>query len=245
MLYRLNINDRAFDAIKNRTKLVEIRANKEKSDIDYSNIKEGDTIKFRNSFGAVITCKVLKNNWYASIEELLMLEGTLVTLSSTNDYEEGILSINRLDGYHDAILKNGVYAIHIDYVYSDDTVWDDLYDRAIFSLNPSHSNCIYYGGVSAALLTENDTIYTGVCIDTECSMGMCAERNAISSMITNGEVVIKKLVCVYQDKSLMLPCGVCREFMMQLSTLNKDAEILIEREGNKVMKLEELLPKWR
>ena len=34
------------------------------------------------------------------------------------------------------------------------------------------------GGVSAAILTEKGNIYVGVCIDTACSLGMCAERNA-------------------------------------------------------------------
>lgn len=36
-------------------------------------------------------------------------------------------------------------------------------------------------------------IYTGVCIDTACTLGMCAERNAIANMITNGEGKIVKL----------------------------------------------------
>lgn len=36
-------------------------------------------------------------------------------------------------------------------------------------------------------------IYTGVCIDTACTLGMCAERNAIANMITNGESKIVKL----------------------------------------------------
>lgn len=45
-----------------------------------------------------------------------MLEGTRYTLSSTNDYEEGIKSINSINGYKAAIECNGVYAIHIEYL---------------------------------------------------------------------------------------------------------------------------------
>lgn len=45
-----------------------------------------------------------------------MLEGTRYTLSSTNDYKEGIKSINALNGYKEAIKCNGVYAIHIKYL---------------------------------------------------------------------------------------------------------------------------------
>lgn len=223
---------------------MEIRANNTDK-IDYSKIKVKDTIKFKNSKGEVITCKVLENNFYSTIQELLMLEGTRTTLSSTDDYQEGIKSINSLDGYTEAISKHGVYAIHIEFVYFDKLIWDDLYKIAIDTLNPSNSNLVYYGGVATAILTDNDNIYTGVCIDTECSIGMCAERNAISNMITNNEVNIKKLVCVYQDGSLKLPCGVCREFMMQLSKVNKNAEILVEKNSKKIIMLEELIPNWR
>ena len=45
-----------------------------------------------------------------------MLEGTRYTLFSTDDYLEGISSINSLEGYKEAIKKNGVYAIHIKYL---------------------------------------------------------------------------------------------------------------------------------
>ena len=43
----------------------------------------------------------------------MIIEGTRYTLSSTNDFNEGIKSINSLNGYEKAIKINGVYAIHI------------------------------------------------------------------------------------------------------------------------------------
>lgn len=43
------------------------------------------------------------------------------------------------------------------------------------------------GGVGAAVCTKQGRIFTGVCVDTDCSLGMCAERNALSTMITAGE----------------------------------------------------------
>ena len=43
-------------------------------------------------------------------------------------------------------------------------------------------------------LKEN--IYVGVCIDTVCSLGMCAERNALANMITNGENSICKVLAI-------------------------------------------------
>ena len=43
------------------------------------------------------------------------------------------------------------------------------------------------GGVAAAVLSESGKVYTGVCVDTACTLGVCAERNALFNMITNGE----------------------------------------------------------
>ena len=66
------------------------------------------------------------------------------------------------------------------------------------------------GGVSAAILTEKGNIYVGVCIDTACSLGMCAERNAIANMITNGENGICRLIAVDRNGKAIPPCGACR-----------------------------------
>lgn len=173
-----------------------------------------------------------------------MQEGTKHTLSSTNDYQEGIKSINSLDGYLEAIKENGVYAIHIEYLYCNNTIWDDLYKFAFEKINPTNNQFLEYGGVSAAILTKKNNIYTGVCIDTASSLGMCAERNAISNMLTNGEINIKKLICVNRRGEVILPCGACRELLMQLSNTSSQIEILINKEKNEIVTLKELMPNW-
>ena len=113
MEHTFDINNRAFNAIKNNQKRIEIRA---KGHFDYSIIKPNDYINFISYDKEKIRCIVKEINWYESIERLLMLEGTRYTLSSTNDYEEGIKSINSINGYKDAIKCNGIYAIHIEYL---------------------------------------------------------------------------------------------------------------------------------
>ena len=45
MIMKLNINDRAALAIRNNTKRVKIRANKENSEHDYSKLKQFDSIE--------------------------------------------------------------------------------------------------------------------------------------------------------------------------------------------------------
>ena len=67
-------------------------------------------------------------------------------------------------------------------------IWDKLYHEAKKVQNARIiSPFIEAGGVAAALITKAGNIYVGVCIDTDCTLGMCAERNAIANMITNGE----------------------------------------------------------
>ena len=114
MKYNLDLNDRAFKSIKNKTKRVEIRTTKlGENHFDYGILKSGDEIEFKSYDGEIINCLVGDVNHYDSIEELLTLEGTRYTLSSTNDFNEGIKSINSINGYKEAIKVNGVYAIHI------------------------------------------------------------------------------------------------------------------------------------
>lgn len=114
MKYNLDINNRAFNAIKNKAKRVEIRAIKlGDNHFDYSILKNNDIIEFKSYDGEIINCLVGDVNHYDSIEELLTLEGTRYTLSSTNDFNEGVKSINSINGYEEAMKVNGVYAIHI------------------------------------------------------------------------------------------------------------------------------------
>ena len=150
-----------------------------------------------------------------------------------------------MDGYEESIKNFGVYAIHIEYLYSENTIWDELYEKAKNVRNSREvSKMISAGGVGAAILTKNHHIYTGVCIDTSCSLGMCAERNAIANMITNGEKEILKLVCIDSRGVVASPCGACREYLMQLSKNSKDIEILIDEKTKEFVKLEELIPDW-
>jgi cytidine deaminase len=72
---------------------------------------------------------------------------------------------------------------------------------------------------------------------------MCAERNALSTMFTNGEYEVLKVCAVYKDGTVMPPCGACREFMMQLGSNAKNIEILVDNQG-KVVKLGTLMPEY-
>ena len=73
------------------------------------------------------------------------------------------------------------------------------------------------GGVAAALLTDNASVFTGLSIDANCSIGFCAEHAAIAAMVTAGESRIDTIVAVGDaGRGVIPPCGRCREFIAQL-----------------------------
>ena len=124
-------------------------------------------------------------------------------------------------------------------------MWNKLYEEAVrVQNNRIISPFIEAGGVAAAILTKRGNIYVGVCIDTASTLGMCAERNAIANMITNGESQIEKVVAVMPDGKVGSPCGACREYMMQLDKDSGDIEILIDLDTKQAVRLKELIPNW-
>lgn len=107
------------------------------------------------------------------------------------------------------------------------------------------SEYVTAGEVSAAILSESGKIYTGICVDTCSTLGICAERNAIFNMLTNGETEIKKVLAILPDGKTGAPCGACRELMVQLSPAKyKDVEIMLDYENKKIVTLGELTPEW-
>ena len=122
-----------------------------------------------------------------------------------------------IDGYCDG-KENFVREMEEIAISQFDGTWDKMYIAARkVQYERKLSPLIEAGTVSAALLTEKGNIYVGVCIDTACSLGMCAERNAIANMITNGECTIQRVIAIGQNGNAIPPCGACREFMTQLA----------------------------
>jgi len=99
-----------------------------------------------------------------------------------------------------------------------------------------------YGGVGAALMTKKGSIYTGICIDTCCGLGFCAEHSAIADMLKHKESEIKEIVAVKESggHKVISPCGRCRELMLQINPKNKDT--VIHLSSTKRVKLSKLLP---
>ena len=127
-----------------------------------------------------------------------------------------------------------------------DPIWEKMYEAAKAVLKERRiSEYVTCGEVSAAILSKGGNIYTGVCIDTCSTLGICAERNAIFNMITNGEQEISKVLCILPDGSNGAPCGACRELMVQLMAGNyQNIEIMLDYSTGKTVTLGELTPHW-
>ena len=98
------------------------------------------------------------------------------------------------------------------------------------------------GSVSAALLSSEGNIYTGINIDVACGIGFCAEHAAVSQMIKHRETKIDMIVAVNAD-GIIPPCGRCRELLFQVNNANLKTKVYLSPE--KYMTLDKLLPnRW-
>ena len=124
--------------------------------------------------------------------------------------------------------------------------WDEMYTAAMKVLRPREiSGKIDAGGVAAAVESASGRIYVGVCVDTASTLGICAERNAMFNMITNGEDSIRRVLAVDRRGKVVPPCGACREFMVQLMMPDyRQVEIMLDYEERRVVTLGDLTPEW-
>ena len=127
-----------------------------------------------------------------------------------------------------------------------DKIWNELHEAAMSVINPREvSRMMEAGGVAAAIESASGKIYVGVCVDTACTLGVCAERNAIFNMITNGENTIRRVIAIDCNGKAIPPCGACREFMAQLMPDDyRSIEIMMDHKNNKVVTLGALTPEW-
>ena len=127
-----------------------------------------------------------------------------------------------------------------------DQSWEELFQAAkAVQKGRSISKYVEAGGVAAAIRAKSGKIYTGVCIDTCSTLGICAERNAIFHMITEGEQEIDQVLAIMPDGRTGAPCGACRELMAQLMPDSyQEIRIMLDITKGKVVTLGELTPAW-
>lgn len=96
------------------------------------------------------------------------------------------------------------------------------------------------GHVGCALMTDKGNVYTGICIDSNCALGNCAEYAAIAEMLKNNESKIEKIVAYSAKGKIYAPCGRCRELIRMVDNSNLETKIMVAED--KVYRLKDLLP---
>jgi cytidine deaminase len=72
--------------------------------------------------------------------------------------------------------------------------------------------------VGAALLTTNGLIFSGCNVEnTSYGLTICAERNAIFKMVSEGERKIEKILVIGDTEEFLPPCGACRQVIFEFS----------------------------
>lgn len=130
-------------------------------------------------------------------------------------------------------------------------IWTKLYEAARELYAPVEvTPFVYAHHVVAAFEAENGEIFTGFCMEgTAGVFHLCAERAAAFNMYQlSSQTTIKRMIA-FRDKPPYgggsgMPCGACREFLMQLSPENKDMEIMLDYDKREIVTLKELLPYW-
>ena len=97
------------------------------------------------------------------------------------------------------------------------------------------------GSVAAALRSRSGRLYTGICIDTACSMGFCAEHAAVAEMLKAREAEVAAIVAVTAAEGIIAPCGRCRELLWQIHPSNRGTRVIVA--PGQVTTLAELLPR--
>ncbi|MGH9328759.1 MAG: cytidine deaminase family protein [Terriglobia bacterium] len=97
------------------------------------------------------------------------------------------------------------------------------------------------GTVAAALVTAESNIFTGVCLETACSLGFCAEHAAVAEMLKARQSVVRMIVAVDEDGKILPPCGRCRELLWEVDDRNQGTWVVLDVEGGAWLR--ELLPR--
>ena len=129
-------------------------------------------------------------------------------------------------------------------------IWEEMYQKAKKEYHPEDvSPFIRAHHVVAAVQSESGKIFTGFSIEGASGvMNLCAERVAALNMyISTGETKIKRLIAFRAEPPKInggMPCGACREFLMQLNYDNRDMEIITDYESRKIVYLKDIVPNW-
>ena len=99
--------------------------------------------------------------------------------------------------------------------------------------------------VGACVLFESEKTYSSCNIENASyGLSICAERNAITKALSEGENTKITAIAIYSPKQKKcMPCGACRQWISEFA-LSGDVKIIIENNAGEVeiLTLDEIFP---
>lgn len=96
--------------------------------------------------------------------------------------------------------------------------------------------------VGACIKTKTGNYYIGCNVENAAyGLTQCAEGSAISNMIINDEKSIAEILVVGYSKTLLSPCGACRQKIREFADANTLVHMCVDQ-IEKTVTLAELLP---
>lgn len=123
-----------------------------------------------------------------------------------------------------------------------------MQDKIFEKLNEVIKNASseYYNFSVAAILECNDgKLYAGVNVETSSPQaGICAERNALFSAITNGykKEDFKRIYLLNKTKNIITPCFICRQALVDYCSPELEIVSFNSLGENETFILNELTP---
>lgn len=97
--------------------------------------------------------------------------------------------------------------------------------------------------VGACVLGDDGRYYTGCNVENASyALTLCAERNAIGTMISGGAKKIKAIVIVANSDKIIAPCGGCRQVIGELADPNIKVYMFNRTGDCKIRSIAQLLP---
>lgn len=101
--------------------------------------------------------------------------------------------------------------------------------------------------VGAACVFESGKVYSGSNVENvSYGLGLCAERNALSTALCDGEKSRLLAIAVFSlNQKRCFPCGACLQWLSEFSNMHSNADIAVILDDDTkpvVYKLSELLP---
>jgi cytidine deaminase len=118
-----------------------------------------------------------------------------------------------------------------------DVDWNMLLDKAIRAAARAYAPYSRFP-VGAAALVDDGRVVTGCNVENvSYGLGLCAECGVVCALHSNGGGRLVALVCVDGQGSLLMPCGRCRQLLLE----HGGPDLLIDHPAGP-RRLDDLLP---